>query len=196
MFILGPAFFLRWGNLVASGLIVFGGLRIYAESTYADPSLSLYALAGSTTLVAILGDKMPWHTYKSSPVAHKMRELLLVLFTLSALCLTVFAITKAPHFSSWLNRNFGTNLHSFWILCTLTVMAVGWVSISLGITRHFMLPLLSLPTVFVLAFMTSWPPHLLVIPFAICLALSLSVGERRLGLKRGGRSLTASFISA
>ncbi len=194
LFCAGPLFFLRFGNMVASGIIVFSSIRIVASGTYADPSFSLYALAGSVTLVAILGDKMPWHAYKSSPIAHKARELMLVVFTLAALCITVFTITKAPLFSRWLHLYFGTTLNSFGVLCILTVMAVGWISVALGITRHFMLPILSLPTVFVLAFMTSWPAHLLAIPFAICLALSLSVGERRLGLRRGGRSFTASYL--
>jgi len=76
----------------------------------------------------------------------------------------------------------------------LVLMSTGWVSIALGITRHFMLPLLSLPVVFVLAFLTSWPAHILIIPFAICLALSLSVGERKAGLKRGGKSFTVSLL--
>ena len=71
------------------------------------------------------------------------------------------------------------------MIIVLAGLAFGWLSVALGVTRNLALPLLSLPTMFVLAYMTAWPSHILAIPFAACLALSLTVADRRVGGRRG-----------
>jgi hypothetical protein len=183
-FLLGPAFLTRRGNVIAALTVAGATAKLLVTGVTIEPSMSLYLFAGSATLVAILGDKMPWHDRSHGVVAAQIREILLIGLTMAALGVTVICFSQIRGFSHWLADSFALNLSREITIIFLAILIFGWLSIALGITRHLTLPMLALPTMFVLAYMTNWPPHLLAVPFAACLALSLSVADRRDNARR------------
>ena len=78
------------------------------------------------------------------------------------------------------------------LISTIVALFVGWMGIGLGYVRHLVIPLVSLPTMLVLAYVTQWPGHLLAVPFATCFCLSMMTAERRMLASRhsGGVSTT------
>jgi hypothetical protein len=184
LFFVGPLFLTRLGNLLAAATLVYCSERLLVGHPEMAPTVAVYLVTAASTVVAVLGDKMPWHSARgSSAVAQKLREILLIAVTIGCLAVVFTGIIKVFAFTRWVQATFGIAVPSFLMLLTLLAIFFGWLSVALGFTRHLTLPLLSLPSLFVLAYITEWPTYLLVVPFALCLALSLTSAERR-GLSR------------
>jgi hypothetical protein len=96
----------------------------------------------------------------------------------------VIGIFKIYAFNRWISSSFGMVLPLGVTLGLLVAIFFGWLSVALGFTRHFTIPLLCLPSLFVLAYITEWPSYLLVVPFALCMALGLASAERRTDMRR------------
>ena len=184
LFLVGPLFLTRLGNVVAAGLLVYCLERLVLTQQ-SGTSPALYIVAGGAAVVAVLGDRMPWLAAGGrGRLAQNLREGLLLGLTLGALAVVFLGLVKVHGLVRWLGATAGVALPLTLVLPGLVALFLGWLMIGIGYTRHLALPLLSLPTLFVLAFVSGWPSHLLVVPFALAFALSLAPVERRLLLGR------------
>jgi hypothetical protein len=198
LFLIGPMFLTRIGNLVATAVVAYCVQRalLGTISVGSSAALGLHLVAASATVVAALGDRMPWYSSENAPsLAGKLREILLATVTIGALAALFTGIVKVHGFSRWLTGTFGMGIPVFVVLLLLVGMFVGWLAVALGFARHFAIALLSLPTVYVMAYVTGWQAHLLVVPFALSMSLSLASGERRIQSRRRvtGFSTTVVF---
>jgi hypothetical protein len=184
-FLVGPLYLTRLGNVLATATVLYCIERLVVGDSGQAPTLAVYMVMASATVVAVLGDKAPWlQGERTTPLAHRFREVLLIAFTVACLAVVFTGIVKIYAFNRWIAATFGMTLPAAVTLGLLVAIFCGWLSVALGFTRHFTIPLLCLPSLFVLAYITGWPSHLLVVPFALCLALGLSTAERRGGGRR------------
>lgn len=182
---LGPIFLSRLANLLASTTILYTLQRLLVGINANEVPIAIFLLLGSLTIVAILADKMPWLAASGpNPLAHRFREVLLKILSISALCVIFIAIINTKDISRWMSLALGFRLSKEIIVGLLAGLFLGWLTITVGYTRHFTLCLLSLPTVFILSILIYWPPFLILIPFTICIALSLATADRRLNARR------------
>lgn len=180
LFVVGPLFMTKIGFLIAFATLSFTIERFVSFGFTASSSGCLYLFTSAVTFVAILGDKMPWLSKRfSNGTPQKIRDILVVGMGIASLGLMTAAFTKIPSFQKWIVQILGIDIPNVLILFVLIGIFIGWLSVVLGFTRNITLPLLSLPTLFVLAFVTGWPSYLLIIPFSVCLALALSTADRR-----------------
>lgn len=185
LFLIGPLLLTRIGNILAIAAVAYSIERLVARGS--DASVALYLVAGAATVVAAIGDKMPWLAAEGAQIlAQKVREITLVALTISALGVIAVALFRVHALASWFSALSGWNVSGVAAFGMLTLLIVGWLAIALGLTGAFTLPLLAVPTLLAMAYVTTWPTPLLVVPFALCLALSLASGERR--LQSRGRS--------
>jgi hypothetical protein len=174
LLLLSPIMFTRAANLIAAGALLYLLQRLFFSDAHIVSGAWLTMIASTTTL-AMLADRMPWVAIQgTTSVAVSIREVVINMIALGLLIASMFSLTKVSQFVLWSDTNFSLTLSASVVSGVLGAMMVGWVCISMGLKRHFILPLLSLPSLFVLAFITSWPPYMLVVPFAAILALSLS----------------------
>jgi hypothetical protein len=186
LFLVGPLFLTRIGNLLAAATLVYCGERLLLLHP-PGTTAALYLVTGSLTFIAVIGDKMPWHPADAaSAVARRLREVLVLAVALGALAITFTALIKAHGFARWATATFGMPVTGYETMLLLVAVFVGWLAVALGFSRHLVMPVLLLPSLFVLAYVSSWPSHLLVMPFSLCFALSLAAAERRVvGVRRG-----------
>jgi hypothetical protein len=172
-------FLTRYGNVLATALLVFSVERL-AQAQIWSPSIGVCLVVGATLLVATLGDKMPG-TRPGGPqaLAQKLREIMLVGLTVGALAVITVTIFRIRAFNQWAGELFGIQIADVAALALVGGLFFGWLCVALGFTRPLGLPLLAVPTLLALSFVTAWPTPLLVIPFTLCLALSLAAGDRR-----------------
>jgi len=189
LFLVGPLFLTRVGHLLAIASVVYCMQKLLGQ-TLTSPSLALYLVIGAATIVAVLGDKMPWLAAEGpNRLAQMIREALLFVLTTGALCAVFTGIVRVHGFAHWLSHALALQIPALFLLVLLLTLLGGWASIALGYTRHFTLPLLSLPSLFVVAFATAWPSDVLLVPFALSLALSLATADRRAQSHRRGAAL-------
>ncbi len=180
LFVVGPLFMTKIGFLIAFATLSFTIERFVSSGITASSSGCLYLFTSAVTFVALLGDKMPWLSKRfSNGTAQKIRDILVVGMGIASLGLMTAAFTKIPSFQKWVMQVMSIDIPKVVILFLLIGIFIGWLSVVLGFTRNVTLPLMSLPTLFVLAFVTGWPSYLLIIPFSVCLALALSTADRR-----------------
>lgn len=180
LFLVGPLFLTRLGNVLAAAAVAYSVERLLADSGAGTPNVGLFLVSGAATVVAVLGDKMPWRAAEGPQILlHRIREIALVALAVSSLGVVAAGLLKVHGFEKWLDAHFASSLADPILLGILLALFIGWLTVALGMTRHFTIPLLGLPTLLVLAYVTAWPSSLLVIPFAMYLSLSLATGERR-----------------
>jgi hypothetical protein len=176
----GPLMLTRYGNVMAMGLVAYLLVRVLGAANDSVPTPAIHFFLGPLTVVAVLGDKMPWRLADGpNALAQKIREILLVLSTVGAIAIVGLCIFKVVGFARWTNGRFGLPITPPATLFLLFALFTGWVTVALDLTRNFTIPLLGLPTLFVFAFVTGWPSPFLIVPFAVCMSLSLSTAERR-----------------
>jgi hypothetical protein len=196
LFFVAPFFLTRMGSFLAAASLVYTAQKLFGGDVIIEPKLSLYLLLSSTTIVAILGDRMPWLIRMKGPsTGQKIRESLLLFVAVSALGLVFASIIKIYGFNRWMAGSLDIGLPAPVTVVVLAIVLLGWLSVALGMTRHLSIPLLSLPTLFVLAYITSWPSTLLVIPFAACLALSLATADRRFQNRRRTTGFSTTYFT-
>lgn len=179
LFLVGPMFFSGAGSLLASATVIYLAERLLVNG-HLVVSAGWLLLISAATSTAILADRMPWvRTASGTTISALIREVLVLIIAFAALASIFSAFLKVHSFAVWTDRNMAFSLHSNVALMTLGLLSAGWASIALGVTRHFTLPIVCLPTIVIAAFVTRWPSYILVIPLTVCLALSLSVADRR-----------------
>lgn len=179
-FLIGPLFLTKVGFIIAFATLSFTIERFVGGGITAASSGCLYLFTSAVTFIALLGDKMPWLSKRTpNAVAQKIRDILVVGLCIGSLGVIAASFPKIPGFQKWLVQILSIDLPRFAILLLLVATFMGWLSVVLGFTRNVTLPLMSLPTLFIFAFVTSWPSYLLIIPFSVCLALALSSADRR-----------------
>lgn len=185
LFIVSPLLFTRANNIVGAAIAIYCLERLLLSEQPIPSSQSILIVMATSTSVAIIGDKMPWHLFSHPNItAHRMREVLILALAMAALA-TIFAtIINFREFSNWLSQHFAWEYGPKLCLVGLGVLFIGWFSVALGVTRHFVLPAMCLPSIFASAYITQWPAYVLVVPFAAGLALSLAVTDRRI-IRRG-----------
>jgi len=180
LFVVSPLFLTRAGNLIAAAVGCYCVERAVLGSPGAVPN-AMTLIAGSTTTVAILGDKMPWlSSIRANQSAHRLREVLILILSFVAITSICAALLNVGNLTLWLSRHYHIHMTRPVAVFSLAAFLFAWVSVAIGMTRHFVLPALAAPTVFILAFISNLAPYLLVVPFAAALALSLAVADRRL----------------
>jgi hypothetical protein len=189
LFLVGPLFLTRMGNVLAGATLAYCIERLLSGE--AGPSgIGVYLVVGSATVVAVLADKMPWIGLGGTALAQKMREILLATLTIAALAIVFAATIKIHALSRWLNDSVHLAVPSSMLLMGMIAVFVGWLSIALGFTRQMTLPILALPTLAVTMYVTGMRGELLVVPFVLCLALSLATADRRLISRRRNAATT------
>lgn len=196
-FLIGPLFLTKIGCIIAFGTLTFTIERFVSGGVTAANSGCLYLFTSSVTFIALLGDKMPWLSNRSpNPIAQKIRDILIVGLCIGSLGVIAASFPRIPGFQKWISQMLSIDLPRFAIVLLLVAIFMGWLSVVLGFTRNVTLPLMSLPTLFIFAFVTSWPSYLLIIPFSVCLALALSSADRRgFGARRTAAPGTVDFPS-
>lgn len=188
LLMIGPLFLTRWGNAIAAGVLVYFAQRLLLQANdpvAAQNVTASHLVLAATTVVAVLGDKMPWLAGDSNQtIAHKLREILLIFLSVAALGVLTTGIIKYAAFTRWISAGFGITMPPTLMLLALIALFAAWLSVALGFTRHFMMPVITLPTALVLASITGWPSLLMVVPFIASLALSLATAERRTASRR------------
>lgn len=184
LFLVGPMFLTRVGNILALATVAYCTQRLLFGDTSAA-SLSLLLMIGSAMVVAVLNDRMPWIAASGyDPTAAKLREMISLGLSIGGLVVILVSIVKVYAFTKWLNALTGIAVSAPAVLSCLVLMSVGWLSVAAGFTRQITMPLLCLPSIFALAFLTNWPSYLLVVPLSACIALSLASADRRLPVYR------------
>jgi hypothetical protein len=180
LFLVGPLFMTKIGFLVAFATLSFTIERFISSGIPTSSAGCMYLFTSAVTFVALLGDKMPWFANQfANPVAQKIRDIMVVGVAVGSLGVIGASFTQVPHFQKWVYQVLSIDIPKFLLLLVLIAVFIGWLSVVLGFTRNVTIPLMSLPTLFILAFITHWPSYLLIIPFSICLALALSTADRR-----------------
>lgn len=181
LFLVSPLFFTRTGNIMAAAITIYVLERMMLSSELPNANPALLILIGSSTSIAILCDKIPWLAGKSLNVsAHRFRETMILILAVLSMVVVMTAMIDLRSFTHWINYNFEMDLSYIISFFGLVLLFSAWLSIALGMTRHLVLPVVCLPSLFAMAFVTSWPSYVLVIPFSACLALSLAIADRRL----------------
>jgi uncharacterized membrane protein YciS (DUF1049 family) len=194
LLIAGPVFLTRIGNFVGAVALAYV-MEKMLMTPGAETTPAFFLMTGSTAIVAVLSDRMPWLSIEGlNHFAEKMREILLIALTVGALAVVFSGIIKVHGFSRWLAQ-YGFELPAPLMMLLLVGLFIGWLSVALGFTRNFTIPLLSLPTLFVVAYISEWPAELLIVPFVLSLALSLAAAERRLRRTRRSSTLSGSLFS-
>lgn len=180
LFFVGSLYLTRHGNFVALSVLSYCLAKFFIAESHFIQTAGLNIILGTSTVVAVLGDRLPWYQNSGKmPFAKTFRELVLFVVTIGAFIITLVAMFKLNAFSRWIGVQFHVRLSAFVIIFLLSAVFIGWVTVALGLLRNFILPIICLPTIFALAFLTRWPPFILIVPFAACLALSLTSAERR-----------------
>jgi len=180
LFFIGSMFLTKQGNIVAISVVSYCLTKYFIVNSHFIQTAGLNVILATSTIVAVLGDRLPWYqnTVKI-PCAKVFRELALFFITAGAFLVILMVMFKLNIFSHWIGSQFHVAFSPFVIIFLLSMVFIGWVAVALGSFRNFILPVICLPTIFALAFLTRWPPFILVVPFAACLALSLTTAERR-----------------
>ena len=184
LFLVGPLFLTRVGNILATATLIY-----CFQHFILDPSsiatAPIFVFTAALTTIAILGDKMPWIPQSSSgPAGAKLRDAMLAVLTLGAMGVLVATVIKIYAFNRWLGDTVGVEISVYITMGLLLSSFMGWLLIALGMSRSIALPILSLPTTIALAFITGWGAYMLVIPFTMCLAFTLTSSERRTASSR------------
>ena len=184
-------FFTRLGNLIASVSIIYALHRLLANAMITTENLGLYIFMGSLTIIAMLGDKLPWLAVGSPNfIAQRFREITVTLVTISAVGILCSALLDLAEFTRWVNSALGVRLSNGPICVLLISLLIGWITVALGYTRHLTLLFLCLPTICVLSFVSNWPSYCLIVPFVLCQSLSMAITDRREQLRRRNNNYT------
>jgi len=184
MFLAGPMFLTRAGNLIGLSTLVYLINKIgFSESLVSGHGI--FTLVISVTTITILADKMPWHPQKSYGFqAQRIRDLSLVLAGFLSLALIFLTLLKLKSLGFWLDRMFLLQLPKQILFAALASVFLGWLGIILGIGRTFLVFLICIPTCIALAFITNWSSSLVAIPFAGLLSLALASADQNLNRQR------------
>jgi len=185
IFLASPLLFSKISNIVGITLTIYCVEKIVLSDNALPPSLAMISLLSFTTIVAILGDKMPWNiTRKIDSASRRLREIFTIGLSFFCLAFVFATIMELQGFSKWLEYSFQISFSPKLNMIILIFLLLGWLSVALGITRHFILPILCLPSLFAIAYTTNSPSYMMAIPFALSLSLSLAITDRRLILRR------------
>ena len=144
LFLVGPMFLTRVGNVLALATVLYCSQRLlFGDAEGASASMLL--MIGSAMIIAVLNDRMPWIASGGiDPAAVKLREIISLTMSVGSLVVILVSIVKIYAFSKWMNTTLGVVISPAVALAGLVLMTVGWLSVAAGFTRHMTLPLLCL----------------------------------------------------
>ena len=176
---LGTLFFTRAANVSAIGTLSFTILHsmLHGYSLY---ERSFFTFVAAQLIIVFLADKAPWFGPSGAHDAGaRLRKIGLGLITISAIAVTICGLAKINDFRTWLQTVAG--MHSSRIVMTamLTCMLLGWSSVWIRMLRPFMMPLLILPTLVLLNYLTGCSSSISAVILVITLILSLATSDRR-----------------
>jgi hypothetical protein len=188
MLLAGPMFLTRAGNLIAIATMIYGATTMLIEPAIQPPSAGLLILFTSLTITAILADRMPWHPRMNfGSLAQQIRNFFFVAICSVSLAFTIIAIIRVKPFGIWIDHLFFYQIPARTLFFALTALLLGWFGVLLGYTRHALLPVLCLPTYLVVTYLTNLPNHVLIVPFAATVALSLASADHFYNFQRRAR---------
>lgn len=185
LFLASPMLLTKNNNFIAliMDVYVVYHLNFLEPPIQANPGLLV--LIASTTVIAVLGDQLPWlHKEARNSFTQKLREILLVFLSFASIALIFIVLLNPYHISRWFNYTFAINMTPSLSMLLLIGLAVGWSGIILGMSRYVILPLLCIPTLAIFSFVSTWPSHILILPYLACISLALASINRRQRIRR------------
>lgn len=178
LFVCSPLFFTRFANLYGVALTVFLCERLL----FAREALSCAQtiLLAQTTILAVLADRMPW-TQGAFSKNHnaRLKETLLQILVVFSLITALYALMHLKLWQMWLFRQYGLNMSQAQAFISLFGLIGLWLLASLNYLRSMALVLAAVPTLVVSTYALGLPISVLVAPFVLSLALSLTQIRRR-----------------
>ena len=152
------------------------------EFSSSTQSFGINLMIAFSVVVTILGDQMPWFSgfFNSMKKGNFLRSVLLATTAVIAVALTIFSLIKLKSFGLWLAQIWPIAFSQISLTALLYSILIGWTMIAIGSCRHILLFALSLPTVTLLAFATSWSGPNLAAAMAILVSLAVASADRRL----------------
>lgn len=179
LLLLTPMLFTRLGNITG----IFATFYIAQKFLQVSPSeipASGIILLGSSTIISVLADRLPWINLRGpSYTAITLRELMIVSLSVITIVAAIMCMAKVEYFCRWLSIGFGVSIQKPAMILLLLGVCIGWISVAVGVTRVMSLPILSIPSLLLILFVTNWPSYILVLPFALSLSLTLAIADRR-----------------
>ena len=179
LFFLGTLFVTRLANLSALGTLSYTVLHSMLHG-YGLYERSVFIFMTAQIVIIFLADKAPWAGPNTPHIAsRRLRQIGLGILTISAIIVTICGLAKINDFRVWLQTSAG--LHTSRILMTamLTFVLIGWSSVWIRMLRPFMMPLLILPTLLLLNYLTGCSSSVSAIILVVTLILSLATSDRR-----------------
>ena len=179
LFFLGILFITRAANITAMGTLSFTILHsiVHGYSLY---ERSVFIFITSQLIITFLADKAPWSNSKMPLVAaSRFRQIGLAILTISAIAVTISGIAKINDFRLWLQTFAGMHTSRILMTVILTSILVGWSAVWIRMLRPFIMPLLILPTLVILNYLTSCSSSFSAVILVLTLILSLATSERR-----------------
>jgi len=175
LLVAGIFFVTAYGNLIAAIVVLYGLERtLLTSSSELTPAMLL--LLSSATIVAVLADKMPWHPqHAGNEITHRVREIASLALCFCGLALAFAAALKMAELTQWVSATFAPTVTQEGVSIGMLAIIVGWVFIAMGTSRHYLMPVVIVPTLALVCFLTNWPAAVLVLPFCLALSLSLAV---------------------
>src|SRR5690606_7999890 len=114
LFLVGPLFLTKIGFLVAFATLSFTIERFVSAGIPTGSAGCMYLFTSAVTFVALLGDKMPWFANQiASPVAQKIRDILVVGVSIGSLGVVAASFTQVPHFQKWVYQVLSIDIPKF-----------------------------------------------------------------------------------
>lgn len=174
-FVAGVALLTRVSSFIALVLTGYTVQRLYFSGAATDQfSIGVAVFAGSLTIITLLCDCLPWVQDSSQKMlGDKMREIFVLIFSFVSMASLFACILKFPEFHSWVSdQHTALDAKSKYILLSILVLFLGWLTVSIGIARQVIIPILVLPTIVIVNFLTGWSPTILFVFFTAIIVSS------------------------
>lgn len=171
-------FLTRIGNLSGGLMTLYLLLRMQSGPWQGPQLTAVSLLLVATTMIMLLADQSLLSRNTNSAGAQRFREFALLCLSLVALFTLVVSVFQVTGIAIRLREVFHVLVPVRVLTCFLLILILLWVYICFGLGRSS-LPLVALPTVLVTGLLSGLSIEVLAIPFAIAMALFLSVPENR-----------------
>lgn len=169
----GLLFLSRFGPLIALAHLLFLLINIFLIAESVAITSGFVILMTTLTVIAGFSDYLPWQTKENQRLGQGIRSSYRILLSLVAVCVTIMALRQGHDFSLWLDQHFDTQIPVRISIAFLLVILTFWLGVALGRMPPGYLPIATLPTLFVSAFISTWSSTLFLIPVTLIIALTL-----------------------
>ncbi len=178
--------FSSFACLLMAGYLFFIRIPFVNQLTPSAKLEDLYLILSLFIMVVLLGKNMPWSQSKSVSHHRKLyaiKEMGTIIVSFSAVCILGAALLKTSEFRYWLTEleliKLNQQAFGFLLLATMT----GWVLSVFNLGRAFLIPVLSLPTLAALAFVTGTGYPAMMAVLAVFVAMFFASADQRHLLK-------------